>query len=56
VPLANVLVSWSGGWRLVFVMTALMNFLVVGLALFVLRPLRARQLNETPTQKLIEAH
>jgi hypothetical protein len=29
---------------MVFVATAAMNFLVVGLALFVLRPLRSRQL------------
>ena len=56
VPFANVLASWSGGWRPVFVMTALMNFLVVGLALFVLRPLRNRQLTAAPAQKLAEAH
>ena len=56
VPLANVLASWSGGWRLVFVITALMNFVVVGLALFVLRPLRSRQLTAAPAQRLAEVH
>jgi OFA family oxalate/formate antiporter-like MFS transporter len=44
VPLANVLKSWTGSWHLVFAMTALMNVVVVALALFVLRPLRAREM------------
>jgi MFS transporter, OFA family, oxalate/formate antiporter len=43
VPLANVLKDASGGWQAVFVVTAIANFAVVALALFVLRPLRARQ-------------
>ncbi len=42
VPVANLIKSASGGWHLVFVLTAIMNFVVVGLALFVLRPLRER--------------
>jgi MFS transporter, OFA family, oxalate/formate antiporter len=44
VPLANVLRSSTGSWHVVFLVTAIMNVLVVALALFVLRPLRARQL------------
>jgi MFS transporter, OFA family, oxalate/formate antiporter len=43
VPLANVLKDATGGWQAVFVVTAVANFVVVALALFVLRPLRARQ-------------
>ena len=40
VPLANVLKAHTGSWHMVFVVAALMNFTVVALALFVLRPLR----------------
>lgn len=43
VPLANVAVKSFGGWHEVFVVTAIANIVVVLLALFVLRPLRARQ-------------
>ncbi len=43
VPLANVMKDATGGWQGVFVITAIANFAVVALALFVLRPLRARQ-------------
>jgi OFA family oxalate/formate antiporter-like MFS transporter len=42
VPVANLIKTASGGWHLVFVLTAIMNFIVVGLALFVLKPLRER--------------
>ncbi len=42
VPLANVIVTATGSWHMVFVASAIMNFVVVGLALFVLRPLRHR--------------
>lgn len=42
VPLANVIKASTGSWHLVFVATAFMNFVVVGLALFVLRPMRAK--------------
>jgi OFA family oxalate/formate antiporter-like MFS transporter len=42
VPVANLVKSATGGWHMVFVVTALMNFAVVALALFVLKPLRAR--------------
>jgi OFA family oxalate/formate antiporter-like MFS transporter len=42
VPIANLIKSASGGWHLVFVLTAIMNFVVVALALFVLKPWRER--------------
>jgi OFA family oxalate/formate antiporter-like MFS transporter len=40
VPLANVLKSYSGSWHSVFAVAAIMNFIVVALALFVVRPMR----------------
>ena len=43
VPFANLIKEQSGGWWSVFVVAAAMNFLVVGLALFVLRPMRRAQ-------------
>ncbi len=42
VPVANLIKLASGGWHLVFVLTAIMNFAVVGLAPFVLKPSRER--------------
>jgi MFS transporter, OFA family, oxalate/formate antiporter len=47
VPLANVLKDATGSWHAVFVVTAIANFVVVALALFVLKPLRAAQLSGT---------
>jgi OFA family oxalate/formate antiporter-like MFS transporter len=44
VPLANVIKTATGSWHMVFVVTAVMNFVVVALALFVLRPLRQHSL------------
>jgi MFS transporter, OFA family, oxalate/formate antiporter len=41
-PLANIIKDATGGWQTVFLVTTIMNFAVVGLALFVLRPMRAR--------------
>jgi OFA family oxalate/formate antiporter-like MFS transporter len=40
VPLANVLKNYTGNWHSVFIIAAIMNFIVVGLALFVVRPMR----------------
>jgi OFA family oxalate/formate antiporter-like MFS transporter len=55
VPLANVIKAWTGSWHLVFVATAFMNLLAVGMALFVLAPLRARHLAESePPQRAAE--
>jgi len=42
VPVSNVIKAASGTWHMVFVLTAMMNFVVVGLALFVLKPMRGR--------------
>jgi MFS transporter, OFA family, oxalate/formate antiporter len=47
VPLANVMKNMSGSWHSVFIVTAIANFVVVALALFVLKPLRATQLSGT---------
>ncbi len=41
VPVANIIKSHTGSWHMVFVITAIMNFIVVALALFVLKPLRS---------------
>jgi OFA family oxalate/formate antiporter-like MFS transporter len=46
VPVANLIKMSTGSWHMVFVVTALMNFAVVGLALFVLKPLRARAMKQ----------
>ena len=42
VPVANLIKASTGTWHMVFIVTALMNFAVVALALFVLKPMRAR--------------
>jgi len=44
VPVANLIKSHTGSWHMVFVITAIMNFVVVALALFVLKPMRGRLL------------
>jgi OFA family oxalate/formate antiporter-like MFS transporter len=40
----------TGSWHLVFLVTALMNLAVVGLALFVLKPMRSRIATREETQ------
>ena len=50
VPLANVLKSATGSWHSVFVVTALMNFAVVAMALFLLKPMRSRRIAERSGQ------
>jgi MFS transporter, OFA family, oxalate/formate antiporter len=47
VPVANLIKDSTGTWHMVFVVTAIMNFVVVGLALFVLKPMRSRLLTKT---------
>ena len=44
VPVANLIQSATGSWHMVFVVTAIMNFVVVALALFVLKPMRQRMM------------
>ena len=46
VPLANLIKDSTGSWHMVFVVTAIMNFVVVALALFVLKPMRSRMLTK----------
>src|SRR6202023_703635 len=43
VPLTNILQTHIG-WQGVFAVAAIVNFVVVALALFVLKPLRAREI------------
>jgi len=40
VPLANVMKNYTGSWHAVFAIAAIMNFIVVAMALFVVRPMR----------------
>jgi OFA family oxalate/formate antiporter-like MFS transporter len=47
VPIANLVKDATGGWHMVFVVTAIMNFVVVGLAIVVLKPLRARTMAQS---------
>jgi OFA family oxalate/formate antiporter-like MFS transporter len=49
VPLANVVKSYTGSWHLLLVVTAIMNFVVVGLAIFVLRPMRLSSMGASHT-------
>jgi OFA family oxalate/formate antiporter-like MFS transporter len=54
VPVANMIKSSTGSWHMVFLATALMNFLVVGIALFILKPMRSRVV-ATEERKLAHA-
>jgi len=42
VPVANMIKASTGSWHMVFAITAVMNLVVVAMALFVLKPMRAR--------------
>ncbi len=42
VPVANMIKASTGSWHMVFVATAIMNLVVVAMALFVLKPMRSR--------------
>jgi OFA family oxalate/formate antiporter-like MFS transporter len=52
VPLANVLKAHTGSWHAVFVVASIMNLIVVGLALFVVRPMR-RTMSATQEQNAV---
>jgi OFA family oxalate/formate antiporter-like MFS transporter len=54
VPVANTIKTSTGSWHMVFLLTALMNVLVVALALFVLKPMRSKVV-ATEAQKLAHA-
>jgi len=47
VPVANLIKASTGSWHAVFVVTAVINFVVVGLALFVLKPMRRKLMTES---------
>jgi len=54
VPLSSVLMTATGSWHAVFVAASVMNAIAAGLAWFVLRPMRQKQIREawdTPTQR-----
>jgi OFA family oxalate/formate antiporter-like MFS transporter len=55
VPIANLLKNATGSWHSVFVVTAIMNFVVVALALAVLKPLRSRHISGTQQQQQLAA-
>ena len=42
VPVANMIKASTGSWHMVFLLTTIMNLVVVGLALFVLKPMRSK--------------
>jgi OFA family oxalate/formate antiporter-like MFS transporter len=44
VPLASVLKNYTGSWHSVFVVATIMNLLVAGAALFILKPMRRKQM------------
>jgi OFA family oxalate/formate antiporter-like MFS transporter len=44
VPVANMIKTSTGSWHLVFLLTAAMNVAVVAMALFILKPMRARMM------------
>ena len=54
VPVANMIQGATGSWHMVFLATAVMNFVVVGMALFILKPMRSRVV-ATESQKLAHA-
>jgi OFA family oxalate/formate antiporter-like MFS transporter len=42
VPVANMIKASTGSWHMVFAVTAIMNLVVVAMALFVLKPMRSK--------------
>ncbi|HEU5017212.1 MAG TPA: oxalate/formate MFS antiporter [Pseudolabrys sp.] len=55
VPVANVIKASTGSWHMVFLVTAAMNLAVVALALFVLKPMRARAAAGEPRKLVAHA-
>ena len=47
VPVANMVKASTGSWHMVFVLTAVINVVVALMALFLLKPLRARMMRNT---------
>jgi len=46
-PVANLIKDATGSWQMVFLLATIMNLVVVGLALFVLRPMRRRAMERS---------
>jgi MFS transporter, OFA family, oxalate/formate antiporter len=44
VPLASILKDYTGSWHSVFVVATIMNLLVAGAAMFILKPMRRKQM------------
>lgn len=44
VPLAAMLKEYTGGWQIVFTVATIMNLVVAAAAIFILRPMRTRQM------------
>lgn len=58
VPVANVIKASTGSWHAVFAVTAIINFVVVALALFVLKPMRGKLMaasNDAPSASALDA-
>ena len=53
VPLANVLKDYTGNWHAVFAVAAIMNFIVVAMALFVVRPMRLSIASENKDKRAV---
>jgi MFS transporter, OFA family, oxalate/formate antiporter len=53
VPLANVLKDYTGNWHAVFAVAAVMNFIVVAMALFVVRPMRLSIASENKDKRAV---
>jgi OFA family oxalate/formate antiporter-like MFS transporter len=47
VPFSSLLTEWSGSWTAVFMVASALNFVAAFLALFVLKPVRARVMSAT---------
>jgi OFA family oxalate/formate antiporter-like MFS transporter len=47
VPLANVLVAATGGWKSAFIIASVLNLIAALMALVVLKPMRSKMMSET---------
>jgi OFA family oxalate/formate antiporter-like MFS transporter len=54
VPLANVLVAATGGWKSAFVIASVLNVVAAVMAIVVLKPMRQKMMNETQLRPAVE--
>jgi OFA family oxalate/formate antiporter-like MFS transporter len=54
VPLANVLVAATGGWKSAFVIASVLNVIAAVMAIVVLKPMRQKMINETQLRPAVE--